>query len=116
MKAFFVLSLLFLMLPAHAVVWNYQVNINESSGAVKKIDGSKSTFEAGPYYCEVTKVVDSNNTEFRSLICSVGAGTVSTGGLCTKKGAKVASVQYAILNLNGPKNNVNVVVSCNFED
>jgi hypothetical protein len=115
MKSFLVLGLLFLMSPALAVTWSYQVNINSKAGAVKNIDATKSTFEAGPYYCEVTPVVVQNNTEFRTLVCSVGTGTVSTGGLCTKKGSKVASVQYAILNITGPKNLVNVVVSCKFD-
>jgi hypothetical protein len=114
MKSFLALTLFALMSPAFAVTWTYQVNVNNSQGKVKQIDSSKSSFEAGPYYCEVTPVVVNNNTEFRSLVCSVGSGTVSTGGLCTRKGAKVASVQYAILNLSGPKNLVNVVVACKF--
>lgn len=115
MKVLLSICLLFLMAPAFAVSWSYQVNVNGSSGTTKRIDSSKSSFEAGPYYCEVTPVVVNNNTEYRSLVCSVGTGTVSTGGLCTRKGTKVASVQYAILNLNGPKNVVNVVVSCKFD-
>lgn len=115
MKSLLALSLCLIMSPAFAVTWSYQVNINNNSGAVKQIDKTKNTFDAGPYYCEVTPVVVNNNTEYRSLVCSVGTGTVSTGGLCTRKGTKVASVQYAILNLNGPKNLVNVVVSCKFD-
>lgn len=115
MKFLLTLCFLFLITPAFAVTWNYQVNVNGSSGSLKKMDGAKSSFDAGPYYCEVTPVFVNNNTEYRSLVCSVGTGTVSTGGLCTRKGTKVASVQYAILNLNGPKNVVNVVVSCKFD-
>ena len=114
MKSIIAFVLMLMMAPAFAVTWSYQVNVNNDKGSVKKIDSGKSTFDAGPYYCEVTPVVVSNNTEYRSLVCSVGTGTVSTGGLCTRKGTKVASVQYAILNLNGPKNLVNVVVSCKF--
>lgn len=111
-----ILSLLFVLFatPALASSWSYQVNINSNKGSVKKMDSSKTTFDAGPYYCEVTPVTVKNNTEYRTLVCSVGTGTVSTGGLCTRKGHKFPSVQYAILNLNGPKNVVNVVVSCNF--
>lgn len=115
MKSFFLLTLLILVTPAFANTWSYQVNINGSSGKFKTIDSSKSTFEAGPYYCEVTPVNVDNNTEFRSLNCSVGTGTVSTGGLCTKKGTKFPNVQYAILNLSGPKNHVNIVVACKFD-
>lgn len=115
MKSIFVFCLFLLTLPAFAVTWTYQVNVNNAPGSVKKIDSDKTSFDAGPYYCEVTPVIVNNNTEFRSLVCSVGTGTVSTGGLCTRKGTKVASVQYAILNLNGPKNLVNVVVSCKFD-
>lgn len=115
MKFLLSICLLLIMAPAFAVSWSYQVNINGSPGSMKNIDSSKSTFDAGPYYCEVTPVVVNNNTEYRSLVCSVGTGTVSTGGLCTRRGTKVASVQYAILNLNGPKNVVNVVVSCKFD-
>lgn len=115
MKFLLSIFLLVIMAPASAVSWSYQVNVNGSSGPVKNIDSSKSTFDAGPYFCEVTPVIVNNNTEYRSLVCSVGTGTVSTGGLCTRRGTKVASVQYAILNLNGPKNVVNVVVSCKFE-
>lgn len=115
MKSFLAVCLFLIMSPAFAVQWSYQVNINNNSGQVKKLDKAKNTFDAGPYYCEVTPVVVNNNTEYRSLVCSVGTGTVSTGGLCTRKGSKSASVQYAILNLNGPKNLVNVVVSCKFD-
>lgn len=115
MKAFFTFFLFLMMTPAMAVTWSYQVNINGNPGPAKKIDSGKNTFEAGPYFCEVTPMVLNNNTEYRSLVCGVGAGTVSTGGLCTRKKVKVASVQYAILNLNGPKNTVNVVVSCKFD-
>jgi hypothetical protein len=114
MKYLLALCLFGIMSPAFAVTWSYQVNINNTQGGVKKIDSSKNSFEAGPYYCEVTPVTKKDGTEFRTLVCAVGAGTVSTGGLCTKEGAKFPSVQYAILNLNGPKNLVNVVVSCSF--
>jgi hypothetical protein len=115
MKVLTALIFSLMMLPAFAVTWSYQVNVNNEPGVVKKIDASRNGFEAGPYNCEVTPVAISNNTEYRSLVCSVGTGTVSTGGLCTRKGVKVASVQYAILNLTGPKNIVNVVVSCKFQ-
>lgn len=115
MKSIIVLILFLLMSPVFANTWTVQVNINNNQGPIKTIDASKKTFDAGPYYCEVTPIVVNNNTEFRSLVCSVGSGTVSTGGLCTRKGVKVASVQYAILNLNGPKNVVNVVVACKFD-
>lgn len=115
MKFITALLLLFVMSPVFANSWTYQVNINGDSGKVKAIDGSKATFEAGPYLCEVTPIVVNNNTEYRSLVCSVGAGTVGTGGLCTQKKSKFSSVQYAILNLNGPKYNVNVVVACKFD-
>lgn len=114
MKALFGLILFTLMNSAFAVTWSYQVNMNGNPGSVKYLDSSRTSFEAGPHYCEVTPVVTSNLTEFRTLTCSVGSATVSTGGLCTQKGAKSASVQYAILTMNGPKNNVNVVVSCKF--
>lgn len=98
-----------------ANTWSYQVNINGANGSSKKLDTGKNSFEAGPYFCEVTPVAENNKTQYRTLICSVGTGTVSTGGLCTIKGAKFPSVQYAILNLNGPKNIVNVVVACDFD-
>lgn len=114
MKVLLALLMTFAASQAFAVNWSYQVNVNGKAGSVKKIDGGKTTFDAGPYYCEVTPVKVNNNTEYRTLTCSVGAGTVSTGGLCTQKGSKFASVQYAILNLNGPKTLVNVVVSCQF--
>lgn len=115
MKSFLALVLLLAALPSFAVTWTYQVNVNNAPGTAKTIDASKATFDAGPYYCEVTPVTVNNNTEFRTLVCSVGSGTVSTGGLCTRKGQKVASVQYAILNINGPKTLVNVVVACKFD-
>ncbi len=115
MKFIFFLSLMLFMTSGFANTWSYQVNINSDKGSAKKVESSKTTFEAGPYYCEVTPVNVKNNTEYRSLICSVGTGTVSTGGLCTRKGTKFPSVQYAILNLNGPKNVVNIVVSCKFD-
>lgn len=115
MKSFITLAFIFFALPLMANTWSYQVNINSDRGSVKKMDGSKTKFDAGPYYCEVTPIEVKNGTEYRSLICSVGTGTVSTGGLCTQKGSKFPSVQYAILNLNGPKNVVNVVVSCKFD-
>jgi hypothetical protein len=115
MKSLFLLSLLLFLTPVFANTWSVQVNINGSAGKMKSISGDKASFDAGPYYCEVTPVKEENGTEYRSLNCSVGAGIVGTGGLCTKKGTKFPSVQYAILNLNGPKNNVNVVVSCKFD-
>jgi hypothetical protein len=114
MKSLFAIGLFLVMSPVFAVTWSYQVNVNNSAGVAKTMDATKNSFDAGPYYCEVTPVTVSNNTEYRTLVCSVGTGTVSTGGLCTRKGSKVASVQYAILNLTGPKNIVNVVVSCKF--
>lgn len=115
MKLILSLVLMLFTTASFANTWSYQVNINSDKGSAKKIESSKTTFEAGPYYCEVTPVEVKNNTEYRSLTCSVGTGTVSTGGLCTRKGSKFPSVQYAILNLNGPKNVVNVVVSCKFD-
>jgi hypothetical protein len=115
MKSILALSLMFSVTSVMANTWTYQVNVNGNAGKTKQIDGSKSTFDAGPYYCEVTPVSVANNTEYRSVICSVGSGTVSTGSLCTKKGAKFPSVQYAILNLSGPKNHVNIVVACKFD-
>lgn len=115
MKFFLSLFLLLAASPVLALSWTYQVNINGTPGQMKKVDAGKNSFEAGPYYCEVTPIILNNDTEFRSLICAVGSGTVSTGGLCTREKAKVASVQYAILNLNGPKNSVNVVVACKFD-
>ncbi len=115
MKSAFAILVLLMTLPSFANTWTYQVNVNNNSGSVKTIDKDKNSFDAGPYYCEVTPVTVSNNTEFRSLVCSVGTGTVSTGALCTRKGTKTASVQYAILNLNGPKTLVNIVVACKFD-
>lgn len=114
MKSLMALLLFVSTIPAFAVTWSYQVNVNNNPGTVKAIDAGKNSFDAGPYYCEVTPVSVNNNTEYRSVVCAVGTGTVSTGGLCTRNGSKVPSVQYAILNLNGPKNLVNVVVSCKF--
>lgn len=114
MKFLFVLMLSLFSFSSMANVWTYQVNINGTNGPVKKMDSGKNSFDAGSYYCEVTPVSESNGTQYRTLVCSVGTGTVSTGGLCTKKGAKFPSVQYAILNLNGPKTIVNVVVACKF--
>jgi hypothetical protein len=115
MKKMFLLFLVLFSLPAFANTWYYQVNINNQPGKMKQIDSGKNSLEAGPYYCETTPITVQNNTEYRTLTCSVGAGTVSTGALCTQKKAKVASVQYAILTLTGPKNSVNVVVSCRFD-
>lgn len=115
MKSFLAFLLTFMMTSAFANTWRYQVNINGNQGPAKTIENGKSSFDAGPYYCEVTPVLEKNQTEYRSLTCAVGTGTVSTGGLCTQKGAKFASVQYAILNLNGPKNVINIVVSCDFK-
>lgn len=115
MKWFLMIFLSMFTMSAFANVWTYQVNINSDRGTPKRIDESKSKFDAGPYYCEVTPVTINNGTEFRSLVCSVGTGTVSTGALCTKAGSKFPSVQYAILNLAGPKHVVNVVVACEFK-
>lgn len=114
MKGFLVLLIAFFSMSVMANNWTYQVNINGANGSQKKMDAGKNSFEAGPYFCEVTPVIENNQTQYRTLICSVGTGTVSTGGLCTKKGSKFPSVQYAILNMNGPKNIVNVVVACHF--
>ena len=115
MKLPFVISLFFIMMPVYAISWNYQVNVNGKVGGIKKISDAKSTFEAGDYDCLVTPVSVSHSTEYRSLVCNFGTGTVSTGGLCTRREAKNSSVQYAILNLNGPKSSVNVVVSCGLD-
>lgn len=115
MKSLFAVLLSLAMSPAFAVVWTYQVNINNNPGAIKNMDDGRSTFEAGNHYCEVTPIVVNNNTEYRTLTCAVGTSTVSTGGLCTRRNSKTASVQYAILNLNSPKVSVNVVVACKFE-
>ena len=115
MKALIAMSLLFLAHSAFAVTWTYQVNVNGNPGTARKIDATRTTFEAGAHYCEVTPVVVTNGTEYRSITCGVGASTVSTGGLCTRKGVKVASVQYAILNINSPKQAINVVVACQFD-
>lgn len=115
MKYLFSVLLFLVMSPAFAVTWTYQVNINSNKGIVKTLDPTRNTFEAGNHYCEVTPVVVNNLTEFRSLNCGVGSGTVGTGGLCTRRGAKTASVQYAILNISDAKNVINVVVACNFE-
>lgn len=114
MKSLFAFLLMMTIAPAFAVTWSYQVNINNNPGIAKTIDAGKNSFEAGPYYCEVTPVSVNNNTEYRTLVCAVGTGTVSTGGLCTRRGNKFSSVQYAILNLNGPKTLVNVVIACKF--
>lgn len=115
MKWFFVFVVTVMTSGAFANGWTYQVNINNDKGAQKRIENGKASFEAGPYYCEVTPVTVSNNTEYRSLVCTAGSGTVGTGALCTRKGAKFPSVQYAILNLTGPKNVVNVTVACHFD-
>jgi hypothetical protein len=113
MKSLLLLS--FLLMPQlRANTWSYQVNINGNPGKINAIDEGKASFEAGSHFCEVTPVTVLNKTEYRTLVCSFGAGTVSTGGLCTQKGVKVPSVQYAILNLNGPKNQVSVTASCLF--
>ena len=114
MKTFFILSHLFLILPAYGVNWKYQVNINGAKGELFEIDDSRNSLDSGPYACEVTPVVLKDNTEYRTLTCAVGSSMVSTGGLCTTKAHKMASVQYAILNMHGPKSFVNVVVSCHF--
>jgi hypothetical protein len=115
MKPIFFFSLLFLATSVSANIWSYQVNVNGQAGKTKMMNSSKSTFEAGTYDCEVSPLVVKNETEYRTLLCTMGSGTVSTGGLCTRKGAKFPSVQYAILNLSGPKSHVNVVVACKFE-
>lgn len=98
-----------------ANTWSYQIKVNSDEKASTKLDNGKSSFEAGPHFCEVTPIALTDNTEYRSLSCSVGTGTVSTGALCTRKGHKYPSVQYAILNLYGAKDLVNVVVSCRFD-
>lgn len=115
MKTLFGLLLLGMMSPSFAVVWTYQVNTGSKKGAVRLLDSKRNRFDAAGTNCEVTPVTVSNNTEFRTLSCGVGASIVSTGGLCTQKGAKVASVQYAILNITGHKELLNVVVACRFE-
>lgn len=115
MNCIYVVVAFLFLAPAMANTWTYQVNINGTSGTSKVLDAGKNAFEAGPYDCEVTPVSQGNGTEFRSLICAVGSATVSTGGLCTKKGSKFPSVQYAILNLNGTKNLVTIVVACKFD-
>lgn len=115
MKKLMTVFMMIFLSPVFANTWSYQVNVNGNQGKATVIDASKNSFEAGPYYCEVTPVVMNNNTEYRSLVCSAGTGTVSTGGLCTVKGSKFPSVQYAILNFAGPKHQVNVVVSCKFD-
>jgi hypothetical protein len=115
MKTFFIMFFMLLSYSAVANTWLYQVNINNNQGPVKKLNGEKNTFNAGAYYCEVAPVRNEGHTEYRSLTCAVGSGTVSTGGLCTQRGHKFPSVQYAILNLNGPKKLVTVVVSCRFD-
>lgn len=114
MKALLGLILLGITSGAFGVTWHYQVNINGAQGTLKQLDSGRTSFEAGTHYCEVTPISVNSMTEFRTLTCGVGSSTVSTGGLCTQKGAKTASVQYAILTMNGTKNNVNVVVSCKF--
>lgn len=110
---FFFLTLL--STTSHAVIWSYQVNTNSTRGPVQTVDSSRVRFEASGYTCEVTPVVVKDKTEYRSLSCGVGTSVVSTGGLCTQKGSKVISVQYAILNISAPKELVNVVVSCRFD-
>ena len=115
MKFIFFLVFSFMVSPIFANTWEYEVRINNNVIGNKHLSGGKNSFEAGPYLCEVTPVLLKDNTEFRTLICSAGAGTISTGGLCTTKGHKFPSVQYAILNLNVPKNLVNIVVSCKFD-
>ena len=115
MKYFFFAFLILTTSPVFAVKWTYQVNINGNQGAIKNLDSTRKTFEAGNHFCEVTPVIVNNKTEYRSLNCTVGSSSVGTGGLCTRRGAKTASVQYAILNLNAPKHLVNVVVACRFE-
>lgn len=95
--------------------WTYQVNINNKKSLVREIFYGKVSFEAGPYVCEVSPISIADNTEYRTLTCSIGTSTVSTGGLCTRKNHKFPSVQYAILNITGAKTFVNVNVACNFE-
>ncbi len=114
MKSLLAFFLFIITSSAFANTWTYQVTVNSNQGSEKKLDSGKSSFDAGPYYCEVTPVSVANLTEYRTLTCTAGSGTVSTGGLCTKKGAKFASVQYAILTLTGAKNIVNITVACKF--
>lgn len=114
MKLILKICLFLLVFPVHAITWEYQVTINGNPGSQKIINTKKNTFDAGAYFCEVTPVTVNNKTEYRSLICSVGSSTVSTGGHCTDKEAKFTSVQYAVLNITGPKNIVNVTVACKF--
>lgn len=112
-----ILGLLVLMISSSsfAVVWTYQVNSANKKGPVRVLETGRVRFDAGFTNCEVTPITVSNNTEYRTLSCAVGASVVSTGGLCTQKGAKFASVQYAILNITGAKELSNVVVACRFE-
>jgi hypothetical protein len=112
---FLLLLSLFCIPELQANTWSYQVNINGNPVKKNAIDKGRASFEAGSHFCEVTPVSVLNGTEYRTLICSFGTGTVSTGGLCTQKGVKIPSVQFAILNLNGPKNQVSVVTSCLFD-
>ena len=115
MKMLFALTLFSVLTSAQAVSWTYQVNVNNEKGPATKMDNGLTTFKAGPHKCEVSPTDVKNKTEYRSLSCGVETVAISTGGLCTQKGAKFSSVQYAILNFTGIKNLVNVVVACKFD-
>jgi hypothetical protein len=115
MKNLFAITLsLCITSAAHAVSWSYQVNSPNQQGVVHQIDSGRNTFEAGPHNCEVSPISVKNNTEFRTLMCGLDTYSISTGGLCTQKGSKISTVQYAILNVMGPKHSMNVVLSCKF--
>ena len=115
MKMILALTFFQVFTSAHAVSWTYQVSMNNEKGAVTRMEKGPTSFKAGPHKCEVSATDVKNNTEYRSLSCGVDTVAVSTGGLCTQKGAKFSSVQYAILNFTGVKNLVNVVVACKFD-
>jgi hypothetical protein len=115
MKYFFSVILIFIINSAIAVTWTYQVNVNDSKGGSHPLDSGRTIFAAGPHRCEVTPVSVANNTEYRTLNCGLDTYTVSTSGHCTRKGSKFSSVQYAMLDMSGTKNYVNVVVGCKFD-
>jgi hypothetical protein len=115
MKTILAVALFTYITETPAVTWTYQVNVNNEKGSVKVLDNGINTFKAGPHHCEVSQTDVKNSTEYRSLICGVETISVSTGGLCTQKGSKFSTVQYAILNMTGIKNLVNVVVACKFD-
>ncbi len=112
MKTILALAFITFVSDASAVTWTYQVNVNNEKGSVKVLDKGMTSFKAGPHHCEVSQTDVKDSTEYRSLSCGVETISVSTGGLCTQKGAKFSTVQYAILNMAGIKNLVNVVVAC----